>query len=112
MKATVQYNDFTGTVAADISDYFKNSVQFYLSEKYKHYDSNRYMCRGCDIYLSGQDSIATIEFICYDNEENCFVSFCPEELTLSDIIYLFKRLSIVMGKEIDTITPEKRLDLE
>lgn len=30
MKAKVQYNDLVGTAAADISDYYRNSLQVYL----------------------------------------------------------------------------------
>lgn len=33
MKASVQYNDFIGTAAADISDFYQTSLQNYLDLK-------------------------------------------------------------------------------
>lgn len=46
MIASVQYNDLRGT-AADVVDGYMNSLQKYLMDTYKKYDSNRYVCRGC-----------------------------------------------------------------
>jgi hypothetical protein len=41
MKATVQYNDLVGTAAADISDFYNNSLQEYLQKRFPKYDSGR-----------------------------------------------------------------------
>ena len=38
MEASVQYNDFTGTAAADISDYYLNSMNEYLKRRYPSFD--------------------------------------------------------------------------
>lgn len=35
MIASVQYNDLRGTAAADVSDFYMNSLQNYLIEKFK-----------------------------------------------------------------------------
>lgn len=42
MIASVQYNDLRGTAAADVSDFYKSSLQKYLMNTYKTYDSERY----------------------------------------------------------------------
>ena len=52
MKASVQYNDIVGTAAADVSDFFNNNLQFYLKSLFKNFDSDRYRCDGCRLYMS------------------------------------------------------------
>ena len=54
MIASVQYNDLRGTAAADVSDLYMNSLQKYLKDTYHAYDSERYVCRGCVIWIGGQ----------------------------------------------------------
>ena len=44
MRASVQYNDFVGSAAADIADAFVNSMDEYLSVKSKKYDKTKYHC--------------------------------------------------------------------
>ena len=107
MKAKVQYNDFTGTVAADISDSYKNSVQEFLSKRFEGYDSKRYFCEGCRIYVSGQvmEPPISIDFVCYDYVDNKYVYLTPKEkMDYQEVFSLFKRLEIVMGgRRIDDI---------
>lgn len=115
MKARVQYNDVVGTSAADVSDAYKNDLQTYLIDRFKGYNSNRYYCEGCYIYESCISDKATIRFICYDNQENKYVFFTPKiDYTLSDVVNVFKRLNIVMGRQIDSIdiSNDDWLDLE
>ncbi len=103
MKAKVQYNDFIGTAAADISDYYLNSLNEYLEKRYSNYDSERYYCVGCEFYTSyGQ--YPSVRFVCRDIENNSYHQFRPEqEFSLVDFFELFKRFSIVIGQGIDNI---------
>lgn len=117
MKASVQYNDFEGSAAADASDFYQNSLQNYLVKSYKQYDEDRYVCIGCTLFVSGQQDIpqGTIRFVCFDKVENKYVKFCPEaELSLNDIFSLFKRFEVVIGKNIEGIKvdSEDYLDLK
>jgi len=103
MKAKVQYNDFVGTAAADISDYYLNSLNDYLEKMYSNYDSKKYYCVGCEFYTSyGQ--YPSVRFICRDMEKNSYHQFQPEQdISLVDFFELFKRFSIVIGQGIENI---------
>lgn len=106
MKASVQYNDLKGTAAADISDFYQNSLQNYLVKSYEQYDGDRYNCCGCTIFVSGQHehSQGNIEFICKDTVEDKYVKFCPmRKISLDEIFSLFKRFEVVIGEHIDNI---------
>ncbi len=115
MKAEVQYNDLVGTAAADISDYYRNSLQVYLKATFPEYNDERYRCDGCYIYTGERSERATIRFVCYDNKENKDVYFTPlKEYNLQDVFGIFKRLNIVIGNNIDDIeiSNDDWLDLE
>lgn len=106
MKARVQYNDLTGTAAADVSDFEFNSLQHYLTHRFKEFNKDRNRCDGCTIYGSGQNGNPTlgIRFICYDNEEKKHVYLCPlEELSNDEILSLFKRIEVVIGNGIENV---------
>mgnify|MGYP000137004518 FL=1 len=106
MKAKTQYNDIKGTAAADVSDHQMNSLQYYLEKTYPNYDSERYVCRGCSIWIGGQDVVPKmdIRFVCEDSLDHKYVAFSPKkEMSIEEILSLFKRFNIVMGKDIDDI---------
>lgn len=106
MKASVQYNDLLGTAAADVSDFENNSLQSYLSRRFKSFNGERYLCVGCTIFDSGQNGIPLlgIRFLCLDQKENKYVYLCPlEKLSNDEILSLFKRLEIVIGKNIENV---------
>ncbi len=106
MKASVQYNDFAGSAAADVTDSYQSSLQKYLVESYEQYDGARYYCEGCTIWVSGQyeQPQANVAFVCFDKVENKYVKFFPEaDLSLNDIFSLFKRFEVVIGKNIEDI---------
>ena len=93
MKAEVQYNDFVGTTAADISDF--QSLEDYLRSK--NVDVERYTPVG--VRFDSSYSKCGFEFICIDNEnpegKRVIIGF-EEELTLKEFFNLFKRLEIVL----------------
>lgn len=116
MIASVQYNDLRGTVAADISDFYQNSLQTYLKVSFKSYDADRYYCNGCKVWISGQGDIrASIDFICWDNENERYVCFSQKnDCSLTDIFSLFKRFEMVMGVDINEVEIDDQdyLDLD
>ena len=100
MIAKVQYNDLTGTAAADITDFSLNSLEKYLTDHFENYDTERYFCVGCRLYIAGQTSnTVNIQFICLDKEENKYVYLCPKDMSYEEAFSLFKRFDIVLGNE-------------
>ena len=103
MKANVQYNDLMGTAAADIADLSLNSLEKYLTDHFDNYDTERYFCVGCRIYISGLISnVVNLRFICLDKEEHKYVYLCPvEDMGYEEAFSLFKRFDIVLGSNED-----------
>lgn len=99
MKAKVQYNDLVGTAAADISDFYLNSLNDYLKQHFPNVDWERYYCVGCSFYASyGQ--YPNVTFICNDKKESKYCRLSPsKEYTLQEFFELFKRFSIVITTE-------------
>lgn len=99
MIAKVQYNDLRGTAAADISDFVLNSMERYLTEKFESYDTGKYFCVGCRMWLGGQSSSkVTIRFVCLDKEEHKYVYLCPvDDMSYEEAFSLFKRFDVVLG---------------
>lgn len=106
MIASVQYNDLRGTAAADVSDFYKNSLQKYLMNTYKAYDSERYVCRGCVMWISGQREVPSlnISYLCWDNIAEKFVRFYPKkDMDLNEAFSLFKNFEVVVGTDVNDI---------
>lgn len=99
MIAKVQYNDLTGTAAADITDFSLNSLERFLTDHYDNYDKGRYFCVGCRIYIAGQTSnTVNVRFICFDKEEHKYVYLCPVyDMSYEEVFSLFKRFDVVLG---------------
>ncbi len=103
MKAYVQYNDVIGTVAADVADWYSNSLQAFLEKAFKFYDGNRFSCRGCTAYIGERNSVS-VYFICLDKESGDFVKLSPQKYwTTEEFFNLFKRFEIVIGKDMEEI---------
>lgn len=104
MIASVQYNDLRGTAAADVSDFYMNSLQNYLKENYTEFDNNRYICHGCTIWVGNSGQSVNLSFICYDKNEDKHVKFYPiKSITFEEAFGLFKRFEVVMGVDINEI---------
>lgn len=98
MKASVQYNDFVGTAAADISDHI--SLNKFLEDR--GVDIERYNAIGAEFY-SGEGDFFTASIICEDKQtevgENPIVSIGFEaEFTSEEFFSLFKRFDVIIAK--------------
>lgn len=117
MKADVQYNDFVGTAAADISDFLGSKYGDNLESfgKYFKIDETRFKVIGISIY--GTDSFS-ISFLCIDKlksteEKEYLVSMSIDIENEKDILhFLFKRLHIVLHSKFDNKYPTLEYDEE
>lgn len=106
MIASVQYNDLRGTAAADVSDFYMNSLQKYLIETFDKYDPEKYVCQGCTIWVSGQQAKikANVSYICWDRQNDKYVRFRPlRDFSFEEVFSMFKRFEVVIGKDINEI---------
>ncbi len=117
MKASVQYNDFKGTVATDISDFLGRAGSDDLKSigNYFNLNEDRFNIVGLSIY--GTESFY-ISLICVDKEKsttekehivNMSIEIEDEKIIL-DI--LLKRLHIVLHDKFDEKYPNIEYDEE
>ncbi len=99
MKASVQYNDFKGTAAADISD-FSNLNDFL---KDRGIDTERYNAIGASFY-AGYSDFFLASIICVDKEQSTEekeyivkIGF-EKKLTKDDFFDLFKRFNVIISQ--------------
>ena len=91
MKATVQYNDYVGSTAADISDF--TNLEKYLEEI--NVDTKRFHPIGARFYTSYGKG-CNVAIICEDaTNDNSLVELNLDEMSISDFLSLFKRLEII-----------------
>ena len=100
MKADVQYNDFKGTAAADISDH--RTLQDFLNSK--KVDITKYESFGATFY-SGYSDFFDASIICRDlekstSEKSHIVEF-HFEVTKDEFFEFFKRFNVVIHEEHD-----------
>ncbi|TDN80805.1 hypothetical protein DET49_13017 [Salegentibacter sp. 24] len=116
MKAKTQYNDFLGTVAADISDGLsRNGDDLNSIAKHFELDTDRFKIVGLSVY--GTENFR-VSLICVDNEKSTaekehIVKISLEiadEREILDVI--FKRLNIVLHNQFEREYLEKDYDEE
>lgn len=92
MKATVQYNDYVGSTAADISDF--TTIEKYLEEI--DVDIKRYHPIGAKFFTSYGDG-CNVSIICEDmTNDNSLVELELGEMSIPDFFSLFKRLEVIL----------------
>lgn len=95
MKATVQYNDYVGSAAADISD--STNLEEYLEGI--SVDTQRYHPVGAKFFTSYGDR-CNVSILCKDViNNNSLVELSLDEMSISDFFSLFKRLEIILHYE-------------
>lgn len=92
MKATVQYNDYVGSTAADISDF--TTLEKYLEEI--DVDIKRYHPIGVKFFTSYGDG-CNVSILCEDMvNDNSLVELRLDEMSIPDFFSLFKRLEVIL----------------
>lgn len=117
MKADVQYNDFRGTAAADISDFLGSKYGDDLKSfgRYFKIDESRFEVIGISIY--GTDN-KYISLYCVDKKKSTqqkehLVSMSIDIENDKEIIgFLFKRLHVVLHSRFDKKYGELSYDEE
>lgn len=101
MKATVQYDDFIGTSAADISDH-TNLSEFLNAEIGE--EATRFDPIGASFY-SGYSDYFSLSIICIDKSKSTEnsphivkISFA-KDFTYSEFFNLFKRFNVIITKK-------------
>jgi hypothetical protein len=110
MKASVQYNDFNGTVAADISDYLGSPASDDLNSigKYFGLNQDRFQIIGLSIYGTSNFyiSLICVDKVRSDAGNEHIVSMSVEYTEGNKILdILFKRLHIVLHNKFDEKYP-------
>lgn len=105
MKADVSYNDFTGTVAADISDALSRNAGDTLKSigRYFNLDEKRFEIVGLSIYGTKDFSIS---LICVDKNKSSDKEHIVSMMydlgdNKENLSKLFKRLHIVLHEKFD-----------
>jgi hypothetical protein len=117
MKADVQYNDFKGTVSADISDALggMGSDDLETIGRYFNLNAERFKIVGLSLY--GTDGFY-ISLICVDKEksteqkEHIVSMSCDIDNEKEILDILFKRLHIVLYDKFDEKYPNLNYDEE
>lgn len=117
MKADVQYNDFKGTAAADISDFLGSRYADGLTgfAKYFKIDEDRFEIIGISVYGTKNFYIS---FYCVDKkkstpEKEHIVSMSMDIEDDKEILsFLFKRLHVVLHSRFDKKYAELTYDEE
>lgn len=91
-KASVQYNDFKGTSAADISDH-TNLKEFLNS---KGVNTDRFNPIGAAFY-QGYSTFSSASIICEDIENSKLIRLYVHEMSQDEFFNLFKRLDVVFA---------------
>jgi hypothetical protein len=98
MKVTVQYNDFIGTAAADISDH--TDLNKFLASR--GIDTDRYEAIGASFYY-GYSDFFSASIICIDRQQstksNKFITKISfeDEFDREEFFDLFKRFNVVIS---------------
>jgi len=106
MKASVQYNDFTGTAAADISDFLSKVGGDKLKSIGRHFELNEDRFEVIAISVNGVEEFS-VALICVDKQKSTaekehIVKIDLEIEDPEDILdLLFKRLEFVLHNKHD-----------
>ena len=91
-EASVQYNDFKGTSAADFRDF--SSLDDFATKF--GIDTTKFVPRGISLYCS-YDNFVSVSIICEDaDRENKLISISLPDMPISDFLNQFKRLHVML----------------
>ena len=105
MKATVQYDDYKGTTAADRCDLFFDRPDLMTQTIFDWFnvslDADNYLFVGVSVYTTRvDDSYTTLYF---EDRENQKVVKVVRAVPMQTVLNLFKRFAFQVGKHLDVI---------
>lgn len=109
MKASVQYNDYSGTAAADRSDYLETHICELAEIIIKAFEipveAEDYEYVGLSVYgIDVEDVSATFYF--RDKESKEVVKYFKASVPMQSVLNLFKRFEFQIGEHLEDINKE------
>lgn len=105
MKATVQYDDYKGTTAADRCDLFCERPGLMTQTIFNWFnislDANNYLFVGVSVYTTTVDDAYTTLF--FEDRANQKVVKVVRSVPLQTVLSLFKRFAFQVGKQLEVI---------
>lgn len=101
-EASVQYNDFKGSSAADISDF--SSLEDFA--RIFGIDTTKFIPRGISLYCN-YDHFVSVSVICEDvKRKKKLISISLPEMPISDFLNQFKRLHVILFERFYQLSDE------
>lgn len=115
MKASVQYNDYCGTTAADRSDYLETHVSHLTEIIVKAFEipveADDYEYVGISVFgTEVEDVCATFYFRNRETKE--VVKYFKSSVTMQSILNLFKRFEFQVGEHMEDIDRDAVREIE
>lgn len=115
MKASVQYNDYCGTTAADRSDYLETNIvrlnEIVITRFDIPLESSKYEYVGVSVYGTDvKDVCATFYF--RDKETHGTVKYFKSSVMMQSILDLFKRFEFQIGNRLEDIDRNEVREIE
>jgi len=115
MKASVQYNDYQGTTAADRSDYLENHIGQLTEIIVKAFeipvDASKYEYVGVSVYgTEVEDVCATFYFRNKETKEA--IKYFKSSVLMQSILNLFKRFEFQIGYHLEDINGNSVREIE
>lgn len=115
MKANVQYNDYSGTTAADRSDYIETNISKMTEIIIKTFDipleSDGYKFIGVSVYGTRVEDVC-VSFYFKNKETHEVVKYFKASVQMQSIMNLFKRFEFQIGDHLEDIDVDKVVSIE
>ena len=114
MKATVQYNDYQGTTAADRSDLFLHHAEIpaqYITESFNlSINPEEYDYQGVSIYGTNVNNMGA--YFIFRKRRDGKIIRCSKDVRLQEILDMFKRFEFQVGRHLEDIDESTIEDID
>ena len=115
MKASVQYNDYRGTVAVDRSDYLEthgSQVTEVIVNTFKiPVEAEEYEYVGVSVYVTEVEDVCATFFF-RNKETKEVVKYFKSSVAMQSILNLFKRFEFQIGDHLEDIDRDEVREIE
>ena len=115
MKASVQYNDYLGTTAADRSDYLETNIsqltEIIINSFKIPVETNDYEYVGVSVYGTDVEDVSAT-FYFRNKETKEFVKFFKSSVAMQMVLNLFKRFEFQVGTHLEDINNDMVREIE